>query len=69
MRLPARGRWLLRVVARDDRFVVGVHRREMKVIGHLGSLDRIFGVPLITRSWSTITAIARAVTDTAAELP
>jgi uncharacterized protein (DUF1697 family) len=57
--LPKRGRWLVKLLRRDGRYVVGVYRRHMKVIGHLGSLDRIFGVPATTRSWSTLTAIAR----------
>lgn len=61
MRLPPRGRWLLRVVARDDRFVLGEYRRHMKVIGYLGVLDRLFGVPVTTRNWNTMTAIARVL--------
>jgi hypothetical protein len=60
--LPSRGGWLVKVLARDGRFVVGLYRRHMKVIGYLGTLDRIFGVPATTRSWSTMTAIA-AVLD------
>jgi uncharacterized protein (DUF1697 family) len=63
MQLPSSGRWLLKIVARDGRFVVGVYRRHMKVIGYLGSLDRLFGVPLTTRNWNTIEAIAKAVTS------
>ena len=59
--LPARGKWLLRVLARDDRFVLGLYRRNMKVISYLGALDRIFGVPATTRNWKTITAIARVL--------
>ncbi|HEY2783412.1 MAG TPA: hypothetical protein VGJ05_00420 [Fimbriiglobus sp.] len=35
----------------------------MKVIGYLGSLDRIFGVPATTRNWNTLTAIARTVKE------
>ena len=58
MQLPARGTWLLKVLARDDRFVYGMYRRHMKVIGYLGALDRLFGVPVTTRNWNTITAIA-----------
>ena len=56
--MPATGRWLLKVHALDGRFVLGEYRRHMKVIGYLGSLDRIFGVPATTRSWNTVTAIA-----------
>lgn len=59
--IPSRGPWLVRILARDGRFVLGVHRRRMSVIGHLDSLDRLFGVPLTTRSWSTIAAIARVL--------
>ena len=58
MKLPSRGRWLLKVLARDDRFVFGLYRRHMKVIGYLGTLDQLFGVPVTTRNWNTMTAIA-----------
>ncbi len=61
MRFPARGTWLLKILARDNRFVFGVYRRHMKVIGYLGTLDRLFGVPATTRNWNTITAIARVL--------
>lgn len=63
---PSRGRWLMRILARDRRFVVGVYRRHMKVIGHLGALDRVFGVPVTTRNWNTIDAIARVLDRRAA---
>ena len=33
----------------------------MKVIGYLSALDRLFGVPVTTRNWNTITAIAKAL--------
>jgi uncharacterized protein (DUF1697 family) len=58
---PPKGTWLLKVLARDDRFVLGVYRRQMKAIGHLGALDRLFGVPVTTRNWNTITTIAKAL--------
>lgn len=61
MTLPSRGRWLLKVLAREGRFVLGVYRRHMKVIGYLGSLDRILGAPVTTRNWNTITAIGKVV--------
>ena len=56
--LPARGPWLLKILARGERYVFGVYRRHMKVIGYLGTMDRLFGVPATTRNWNTITAIA-----------
>jgi uncharacterized protein (DUF1697 family) len=57
--LPSTGEWSLKVIAIKDRFVLGLYRREMKAIGYLGQLDKIFGVPATTRNWNTITAIAR----------
>jgi uncharacterized protein (DUF1697 family) len=65
MTLPSRGRWLLKVLARDGRFVLGLYRRHMKVIGYLGALDRLFGVPATTRNSTTIAAIARVLDDRA----
>jgi uncharacterized protein (DUF1697 family) len=62
MRFPPNGRWLMRILARDDRFVFGLYRRHMKVIGYLGTLDRLFGVPATTRNWNTVAAIAKALT-------
>ncbi len=63
IRMPATGPWLLKVLERDGRFVLGVYRRQMKAIGYLGRIDGLFGVPATTRSWNTIGAIARALTD------
>ncbi|MEK6373273.1 MAG: DUF1697 domain-containing protein [Acidobacteriota bacterium] len=61
MSLPSSGKWLLKILARDDRFVFGMYRRHMKVIGYLGTFDRLFGVPVTTRNWNTITAIAKVL--------
>lgn len=61
MTFPAKGRWLMKALARDRRFVFGVYRRDMKVIGYLGEMDKVFGVPVTTRNWNTVTAIAKAL--------
>ena len=61
MNIPSRGKWLLKVLARDGRFVIGMYRRHMKVISCLGTLDRVFGVPVTTRNWNTMTAIGRVL--------
>ena len=58
MSFPSSGRWLLRILAREDRFVFGLYRRHMKVISYLGMVDCLFGVRVTTRNWNTITAIA-----------
>ena len=59
--MPSSGKWLLKIVAREKRFVFGIYRRHMKVIGYLGSLDRIFGVRATTRNWNTLRAIAKVL--------
>jgi uncharacterized protein (DUF1697 family) len=66
---PSRGKWLLRVLRLEDRFVLGAYRRHMKVIGYLGMLDRLFGVPATTRNWNTVEAIARVLSDSRTCLP
>jgi hypothetical protein len=58
---PATGEWLVRILGRDRRFVYGVYRREMKAIGHLGEIDRYFGMPATTRNWNTIAAIGKVL--------
>ena len=57
--LPANGEWGLKVLKHDDRFVLGVYRRQMKAIGHLAQLEKLVGAAMTTRSWSTIQTIAR----------
>ena len=61
MSLPSSGTWLLKILASDNRFVVGLYRRHMKVISYLGTFDRLFGIPVTTRNWNTITAIAKVL--------
>ena len=61
MRLPSNGTWLVRILARDNRFVFGLYRRHLKAITYLGTFDRLFGVPVTTRNWNTMTAIAKVL--------
>ncbi len=63
MVVPSSGKWLLKILAREHRFVFGVYRRHMKVISYLGTFDRVFGVPATTRNWNTITAISRVLSE------
>ena len=58
MSFPPSGRWLMKILARDNRFVFGLYGRHMKAIRYLGALDRLFGVPVTTRNWTTMNAIA-----------
>src|SRR5438477_10825941 len=62
--LPAQGKWGLRVLAIEDRFLFGLYRRQMKAIGYLGAIDRLFGVRATTRNWNTIKAIIKVLQPT-----
>ena len=57
--LPEDGEWLVRIIGSKNRLVYGVYRRHMKTIGCLGQIDRLFGAPATTRSWSTILSVLR----------
>lgn len=57
--LPAKGRWLVRVIASQQRFVFGMYRRHMKTIGYLGQMDQLLGARATTRNWNTIEAVLR----------
>ena len=61
--LPSTGKWLVRVLARENRLVVGLYRRHMRAISCLGTLDRVFGASVTTRNWNTIIAIAKVVNN------
>lgn len=67
MRFPPTGQWLMKILARQDRFVFGMYRRHMKVIGLLGSLDRLYGVSATTRNWNTIATIANVLRNDPAD--
>jgi uncharacterized protein (DUF1697 family) len=58
---PPDGQWVLKILACDNRFVCGVYRRQMDAIKYLGTLDRLLGVPVTTRNWNTINAIAKVL--------
>ncbi len=57
--LPEGGEWLVRIIGSKNRLVYGVYRRHMKTIGCLGQIDKLFGTPATTRSWSTILSVLR----------
>jgi uncharacterized protein (DUF1697 family) len=61
LRLPEKGQWCLKVLARRKCFVIGMYRREMRAIRYLGQLDKLCGVPLTTRNWNTILAVAKVL--------
>jgi len=57
--LPSEKDWLMKIIAIEGQFVLGVYKREMKAIGQLGKLEKILGVPATTRSWTTIEKVVK----------
>jgi uncharacterized protein (DUF1697 family) len=59
--LPSDGDWLLKIIAIQDRFVLGVYRRHMKAIGYLGKIEKLLGVAATTRNWNTILKVVQVL--------
>ena len=59
--VPPTGPWQMKVLAAEHPFIFGMYRRDMKAVGHLGKLDKLFGCPVTTRNWNTIVAIAKVL--------
>jgi uncharacterized protein (DUF1697 family) len=57
--LPSEDDWLLRMIAIQDRFVLGLYRRQMKAISYLGKIEKLLGVPVTTRNWNTIEKVGK----------
>jgi uncharacterized protein (DUF1697 family) len=57
--LPSEKDWLLKIIAIEKRFVLGLYRRDMKAIGYLGKIEKLFGVPATTRNWNTIEKVVK----------
>jgi hypothetical protein len=57
--LPSNDDWLLKIIAIQDRFVLGLYRRQVKAISYLGKVEKLLGVPLTTRNWNTIEKVAK----------
>jgi len=61
--LPSDDDWLLKVIAIQDRFVLGLYRRQMKAISYLGKIEKLLGVPATTRNWNTLEKVAKILRD------
>ena len=57
--LPSDDEWLLKIIAIERQFVLGVYRRQMKAIGYLGKIEKILGVPGTVRNWNTIGKVVK----------
>ena len=61
--LPSDDDWLLKIIAIENRFVLGLYRRQMKAISYLGKSERQLGVPVTTRNWNTIEKVVKMLRD------
>jgi uncharacterized protein (DUF1697 family) len=57
--LPSDDDWLLKIIAIENRFVLGLYRRQMKAISYLGKIEKQLGVPVTTRNWNTLEKVAK----------
>ena len=57
--LPSDHEWLAKIIAIQNRFVLGLYRRQMKAITYLGKIEKLLGVPATTRNWNTIEKVAK----------
>ena len=63
LNLPPDDDWLLKVIAIQDRLVLGLYRRQMKAISYLGKIEKLLGVALTNRNWNTIEKIAKILKE------
>jgi uncharacterized protein (DUF1697 family) len=57
--LPSDDDWLLKIIAIEDRFALGLYRRQMKAISYLGKMEKLLGIPATNRNWNTIEKIVK----------
>jgi uncharacterized protein (DUF1697 family) len=61
--LPSDDDWLLKVIAIQGRYVLGLYRRQLKAISYLGKLEKLLGVPATTRNWNTIEKAVKILSE------
>ena len=57
--LPSDDDWLLKIIAIQGKFVLGLYRRQMKAISYLAKVEKLLGVPATTRNWNTVQKVAQ----------
>ena len=61
--LPSDYDWLVKIIAIENRFVLGLYRRQMKAITYLGKIEKLLGVPATNRNWNTIEKVAKILRE------
>ncbi|PWU19042.1 MAG: hypothetical protein C5B50_07500 [Verrucomicrobia bacterium] len=55
--LPFGEEWLVKIVAIEGRFALGMYRRAMRTIATLGQLEKHLGCSITTRNWNTFSTL------------
>jgi uncharacterized protein (DUF1697 family) len=55
--------WLLKIISVENRFALGVYRRQMKAISYLGKIEKLLGVPATNRNWNTIEKVVKILNE------
>jgi len=66
---PGDEEWFVRIIGSRNHLLFGVYRRHMRTIGYLGQIDKLFGAPATTRSWSTMLSVLRLLKELPAGNP
>ena len=61
--LPSDDDWLVKIIAIQNRFVLGLYRRQMKAISYLGKIEKLLGVPVTNRNWNTIQKVVQILKE------
>jgi len=59
--LPSDDDWLVRILAVEGRFILGIYRRQMTAISELGKFEKKLGVAATNRNWNTIEKIVKVL--------
>ena len=54
---------LVKIVAIQGRFVLGLYRRQIKAISCLGKIEKRLGMPVTTRNWNTIEKVTKILSQ------
>src|SRR5215813_4221357 len=63
--LPSENDWLLKIIAIQNKFVVGLYRRQRNAISYLGKIEKLLGIPATNRNWNTILKVAKILESSA----
>lgn len=57
--LPAEANWLVKIIAIQGQFVLGVYKRDIKAISYLSKVEKQFAIPATNRNWNTIEKVVK----------